>query len=64
MPSALRRAADHFEARARGTDDRVAGWRKMRPGDDSPVVAQTLHQVAAELRRWADQCLIEGRRGT
>jgi hypothetical protein len=56
MAMALRRAADLFEARADGIDQRVARWRKSRPGDDSPVVARTLHQVSGELRRWAEQC--------
>lgn len=57
MATALNRAADHFEQRAVGLDDYVARWRKNRPGDDSPIVAHTLHDVARQLRKWAEQCL-------
>lgn len=56
MARALSRAADLFDARAKGIDDRVATWRKDRPRDDSPTVARTLHEVARELRSWADRC--------
>jgi hypothetical protein len=57
MARALNRAAEHFDNRAKLIDQRVANWRKGRPGDDSPVVAHTLHGVAGQLRRWADQCV-------
>ena len=57
MARALERAADRFDERARGIDERVARWRKNRPDDSSPVVAQTLHSVAKDLRSWADRCL-------
>ena len=56
MARALIRAAEHFEARAQAIDHQAAGWRKGRPGDSSPVVAETLHGAARELRKWADQC--------
>jgi len=56
MARALIRAAEHFEGRAQAIDLQIAGWRKGRPSDSSPAVAQTLHGVARELRKWADQC--------
>jgi len=56
MARALNRAAQHFDFRAEAIDRQTAGWRKGRPGDSSPVVAQTLHGVARELRMWADSC--------
>jgi predicted kinase len=56
MAQALHRAAEHFEVRAQAIDQQVARWRKGRPGDSSPIVAQTLHGVARELRVWADRC--------
>jgi hypothetical protein len=63
MARALSRAAEHFEARAQAIDHQVAGWRKVRPGDSSPVVAQTLHGAARELRKWAEQCVSRPRQG-
>jgi hypothetical protein len=57
MASALNRAAQRLDDRAKDLDDRVAHWRKGRPGDDTPIVAHTLHQVASQLRQWATQCL-------
>lgn len=57
MARALDRAADLFEERARGIDQRVARWRKYRSDDSSPVIAQTLHDVAKDLRSWARRCL-------
>jgi hypothetical protein len=57
MARVLQRAADRFEERARGIDLRVARWRKSRPDDASPVIAQTLHGVARDLRSWATRCL-------
>ena len=59
MARALIRAAEHFDTRARAIDRQIEGWRKGRPGDSSPVVAQTLHSVARELRTWADRCFPE-----
>jgi len=56
MAGGLIRAADHFDGRAKGIDERVMGWRKNRPNNDSPVIANTLHGVARELRRWAERC--------
>jgi len=52
----LNRAADRFEQRALKIDERVARWRKDRARDNAPIVAVTLHDVARELRRWADRC--------
>jgi len=57
MAHALEWAADRFDVRACGIDERVARWRKNRPDDSSPVVAQTLHAVAKDLRSWANRCL-------
>jgi hypothetical protein len=57
MARALERAADLFDERARGIDQRVARWRKYRPDDSSPVIAETLHDVARDLRSWARRCL-------
>jgi hypothetical protein len=37
-------------------DERVARWQRDRPRDNAPIVAVTLHDVARELRRWADRC--------
>jgi hypothetical protein len=52
----LNRAADRFEHRALKIDERVARWQRDRPRDNAPIVAVTLHDVARELRRWADRC--------
>lgn len=57
MARALNRAAEQFDVRAQAIDQQVAGWRKGRPGDSSPIVAHTLHGVARELRKWAEQCV-------
>jgi hypothetical protein len=57
MARALERAADRFDERARGIDERVARWRKHRPDDASPMIAETLHGVAKDLRSWAARCL-------
>ena len=56
MAGALNRAADHFDERARVIDQQMANWRKYRPCDPSPIVAQTMHGVARELRGWAERC--------
>ena len=56
MAGALTRAAQRLEDRADALDRQIAHWRKDRPRDDSPTVARTLHDVARQLRRWADQC--------
>jgi hypothetical protein len=56
MAEGLIRAADHFEERAKRIDETVMGWRKNRPNNDSPVIANTLHGVGRELRRWAERC--------
>jgi hypothetical protein len=63
MARALTRAAEHFDTRAQAIDRQTEGWRKGRPGDSSPVVAQTLHGVARELRTWADRCFPEASPG-
>jgi hypothetical protein len=56
MAGGLTRAAEHFEARAKSLDETVMRWRKNRPKDDSAVIANTLHGVARELRRWVEHC--------
>jgi len=56
MARALERAADRFDERARGIDERVARRRKHRPDDASPMIAETLHGVAKDLRSWAARC--------
>jgi len=56
MARALNRAAEHFDNRAKVIDQRVVGWRKGRPDDDSPVMAHTLHAVAGQLRLWGEMC--------
>jgi hypothetical protein len=57
MARALNRAADHFEERAGQIDDGVSHWRKDHARDSSPVIAQTMHSVAQDLRNWAKQSL-------
>lgn len=53
---ALNRAADRFEQRAQQMDERVAKWRKDHRRDDAPIVANTLHGVARQLRQWSERC--------
>ena len=57
MARALQRAAEHLDNRAKSMDARITHWRKHRPDDPTPTVAETLHQVARDLRTWAQRCL-------
>ncbi len=56
MARALLRAAELIDGRARQMDDRMAHWRKGRPGDPAPIEARMLHHVARDLRTWARRC--------
>ena len=59
MARALDRAAERFEAEAIRLEDLRERRRKPHSGDDSAVVARTLHNVARQLRGWARLCLAE-----
>ena len=59
MARALDRAAERFETEAGRLDELRERRRKPHPGDDSAVVSRTLHNVARQLRSWAQLCLTE-----
>ena len=57
MARALQRAAEHLDDRAKSMDARIAHWRKHRSDDPTATIAATLHEVARDLRTWAQKCL-------